>query len=388
MITPADIRQKAARLYLPFLRAWSGDQPFFPQEFPVGKLPSDYVELRKGVRVLQAQSKEVRGHGYTLEYQVQQKRFSGQQTMPVRAVIETEQDFLWLIEKEEEFSLFQQDVALIREQLPRLAVWIERSPQKVIGHHGLWPDLLAVCHYFLDHPRPNLYIRELPINVHTKFIERHRGIIRELLEQLLPQEAIPLVATTFEQHFGLREKEPLVRVRLLDEQLYTRYHLPLTDLSMPISQLEALDLLRGQHCIVTENEMTFLTLPPYKDTFALFGGGFMVRNLEGISWLARCPIIYWGDLDAQGFQILSSLRAFFPHVVSAMMDWETLSAFSEFCVASTPCPIRQLSHLTDEEHALFLHLAENNLRLEQEHISHTYAVRRLYSIINDVRYQV
>ncbi|HEU0004115.1 MAG TPA: Wadjet anti-phage system protein JetD domain-containing protein [Ktedonobacteraceae bacterium] len=388
MITPADIRQKAARLYIPFLRAWLDDRQFFPQEIPAGKLPSDYVELRKGVRALQAQSKEARGSGYTLEYQVQQKRFSGQQTVPVRASIETQQDFLWLIEKEEEFDLFRQDVTLIRERLPQLVVWIEQSPQKVIEHHGLWPDLLAVCRYFLDHPTSNLYIRELPINVHTKFIEQRRGIVRELLEQLLPQEAVPLAATTFEQRFGLREKDPFVRMRLLDEQLYTRYHLPLTELSVPVSQLEALDLLRGQRCIVTENEMTFLTLPPYKDTFALFGGGFMVRNLEGISWLAQCPILYWGDLDAQGFQILSGLRAFFPHVISVMMDRETLSTFSEFCVVGTPCLIQQLPHLTDEEHTLFLHLAENNLRLEQERISHAYAVRQLYSLITDIRYQV
>ncbi|MGH2498304.1 MAG: Wadjet anti-phage system protein JetD domain-containing protein [Ktedonobacteraceae bacterium] len=388
MITPADIRQKAARLYLPFLRAWLGDQPFFPQEIPIGKLPPDYVELRKGARALQAQSKETRGHGYTLEYQVQQKRFSGQQTVPVRALIETQQDFLWLVEKEEEFALFCQDVTLIRERLPQLAEWIERSPLKVIGHSGLWLDLLTVCRYFLIHPTSNLYMRELPINVHTKFIEQHRGIVRELLEQILPMEEAPLPAATLEQRFGLREKEPFVRLRLLDEQLYAHYRLPLTELSVPVSQVEALDLLRGQRCIVTENEMTFLTLPPYKDTFAIFGGGFMVRNLKGISWLAQCPILYWGDLDAQGFQILSSLRSFFPHVVSVMMDEETLSAFSEFCVASTPCLIRQLPHLTDEEHALFLHLAENNLRLEQEHISHAYAVRRLDSIITDVRSQV
>ncbi len=386
MITPSDIQQKADRLYLPFLRAWLSDQPFFPQNVPVGKLPSDYVELRKGVRVLQAQSKESRGHGYTLDYRVQQKRFSGQQTVPIRAMIETEQDFLWLVKKEEEFGLFCQDVALIREQLPQLAAWIERSPQKVIEHHGLWPDLLAVCRYFLDHPRSNLYIRELPVNVHTKFIEQHRGIMRELLEQLLPQETMVPAAATFEQRFGLREKEPLVRLRMLDEQLYNHYHLPLTELSVPLSQLETLDLLRGQCCIVTENEMTFLTLPLYKDTFAIFGGGFMVQNLETIPWLAQCHIIYWGDLDTQGFQILSALRAFFPHVISVLMDWETFSTFSEYCVTSTPCPIRYLPHLTVEEHALFIHLAENNLRLEQERISQAYAKRQLDSITIDAGY--
>jgi hypothetical protein len=377
MITPVDIRQKAARLYLSFLHAWLRDQPFFPLDFPVGKLSSDYLTLREGVRVLQAKSKEQRGYGYTLDYQVQQKRFSGQQTMPVRVIIATEQDFLRLVEKKEEFDLFRQDVALIREQLPQLEAWVACSPKKVIEQHGLWPDLLTVCRYFLEHPRPNLYLRELPINVHTKFIEQQRGCVRDLLEHLLPPDAIQSEAATFERRFGLREKESSVRIRLLDGQLHHRYNLPLTDVSVPVSQLSTLDLLRGQCCIVTENEMTFLTLPLYKDTFALFGGGFMVRNLEGISWLAGCPVLYWGDLDAQGFQILSNLRALFPHVTSVMMDWETFFAFAEFCVTGTPSYVRELPHLSPDEHTLFQHLTENNLRLEQEHISHKYAMKEL-----------
>jgi hypothetical protein len=384
VITPGDIRQKAARLYLPFLRAWLQAEAFFPIVFPVGKLPTDYLELRKGARDLQAQSREQHGYGYALEYEVQQKRFSGPQTLPVRVVIATERDFLRLVEKEEEFALFRQDVALIRERLPQLEAWMVQYPQRVIEQNGIWLDLLAVCCYFLERPRPQLYIRELPISVHTKFIEQHRGIVRELLEQILPVEAVTAEAVTFEQRFGLREKEPLVRVRLLDEQLNRRYELPLTELSVPSSQFATLNLLRGQRCIITENEMTFLTLPPWRNTFALFGGGFMVSNLENISWLTECPIFYWGDLDAQGFQILSRLRALFPHVVSVMMDQETFSAFATFCVASTPCLIRQLPHLTPEEHDLFLHLAENGLRLEQERISHAYALSLLERAIRRI----
>lgn len=381
MITPNDIRQKAARLYLPFLRASLQEERFFPLDFPVGKLPTDYLELRQGARDLQAQSKEQCGFGYTLEYQVQQKRFSGPQTLPVQVVIETEQDFLQLIKKEIEFAEFHQDVALIRTWLPRLEAWMRRYPQRVIEQHDIWIGLLAVCQYFLGYPRPQIYIRELPINVHTKFIEQHRGIVRELLEQLLPLEAMLPEAMTFEQRFGLREKEPLVRVRLLDEQLEKRYNLPLTELSVPASQFAALDLLCGQRCIVTENEMTFLTLLPQRDTFALFGGGFMVHNLGRVPWLAECPIFYWGDLDAQGFQILSRLRAVFPHVTSMMMDQETLSTFADFCVDGTPCPPQHLPHLTPEEHALFVHLAKEGIRLEQERINHTYALKQLEQLI-------
>ncbi len=377
MITPADIRQKAARLYLPFLQAWLQGCAFFPLDFPVGTLPKDYVELRAAVRALQAQSSEERGYGYAIQYQVQQTRRLGTQTLPARVLIETEQDFLRLLAKEEEFQHFRQDVALIRAQLPQLEAWLLHYPQKVIALHGLWNDLLAVCAYFLHHPRPGLYIRELPINVHTKFIEQHRGFIRELLEQLLPPTAITPDATTFEQRFGLREKEPYVRLRLLDQQLHTHCSLPLSELSVPLSQFAAFDFLSEQCCIITENEMTFLTLPSQPRAFALFGGGFQVGSLQAVPWLATCPIFYWGDLDAQGFQILSSLRALFPHVTSLMMDQETFIAFSVFSVPGTPTPVRQLPHLTSEERALFLHLAENNLRLEQERISHAYALKKL-----------
>src|SRR5262249_1385055 len=56
--------------------------------------------------------------------------------------------------------------------------------------------------YFVEHPRPQCYIRELPVRVHTKFVEQHAGILRELLEFLLPPEAIQPDAKTFTQRFG------------------------------------------------------------------------------------------------------------------------------------------------------------------------------------------
>lgn len=132
--------------------------------------------------------------------------------------------------------------------------------------------------------------------------------------------------------------------------------------------------LRGQRCMITENKMTFLTLPPLSETFAILGGGFGVSILSAIPWLCDSPIIYWGDLDAQGFQILSLLRSAFPHVISLMMDEQTFQTFAPFHVEGTPCNVRQLPHLTPEEHMLFLHLSDRTLRLEQERISHAYAL--------------
>jgi hypothetical protein len=377
MITPAEIIQKAGRLYLPFLRSWVQGENFFPHSLPVGSLPlSRYAQLRESVQLLMAQSKEQRGYGYTIEFEQYRTRKYEPQNLPKRIIIETEHDFLRLIAKEQEFVDFQQDVSLLHARQPGLHEWIVAHPQRVIDYHGRWPDLLEVCAYFVKHPRPHCYIRELPIRVHTKFVEQHAGILRELLEILLPPEAIQSDAKTFTQRFGLRNDEPLVRVRFLDDQLFKRYGLPLTDLSLPHSQFAQLPF-QTERCIITENKKVFLTLPTFHRTFAIFGEGFTVHSLCAIPWLAQCPIFYWGDLDAHGFQILSLLRETFPHVISLMMDEATLQAFSDFWVEGTPCAVQQLSHLTSEEHALFQHLARENIRLEQERIDHAYALQCL-----------
>jgi hypothetical protein len=378
MITPTEIIQKAQRRYLSCLQSWLRDEAFSPYEIPVGAPPTEFVALRSAVEALHRSAREQRGYGYSIRSEFRRTRQHGDQHLPVRVVIETQEDLLRLIGKEEEFGCFQADVVLIRERLPALNPWMERFPQRVIDSHGDWLDLLEVCLYFLEHPRPGLFMRELPIPIHTKFIEQHRGLLQDLLRFLLPASALDENATTFEQRFGLREEEPLVRVRLLDQQFARRYGLPIDDLTLPCSQFAALDL-QGQCCIITENKQTFLTVPALSEAFALFGGGFMVQNLAAIPWLKTCPLLYWGDLDAHGFQILALLRATFPHVVSVMMDRATLSAFANFHVVSTPFATRELPLLTAEEQVLFREVAEKTIRLEQEHITHAYALDRLHT---------
>lgn len=383
MITPGEIKLKAERQYLAFLQNWLRGEAFQPLSWPTGRPAGDFGSMRAEVQLLQNAEKKAHGLGYRIETLVQQTRALNTQTLPVRVWLDSSEDFLYLIEKTAEFACFSEDVALMRARLPLLEDWVERFPRKLLDYHTSWEGLLLVCHFFLEHPRPGLYIRELPINVHTKFIEQHQGILRELLDHLLPTGSITLDAPTFQQRYGLREEEPMARVRFLDEQLRARYGLPFNDLSVPCSQLARVDF-SGQICIITENKMTFLTLPQLPHALAILGGGFQVSNLAALPWLQTCPIIYWGDLDAQGFQILSQLRSIFPHVTSLMMDESTLLACAEFCVPGTPCRVRQLPYLTEDEHRLFVKLAEATNRLEQEHISQEYALEKLERCLSDL----
>ncbi|MEO1290170.1 MAG: Wadjet anti-phage system protein JetD domain-containing protein, partial [Chloroflexota bacterium] len=82
--------------------------------------------------------------------------------------------------------------------------------------------------------------------------------------------------------------------------------------------------------------------------------------------------LYWGDVDVQGFQILSALRKTFPHTRSILMDETTLSLFGQFKVIGTETTVATPLNLTMEERKLYHYLQEHNIRLEQEHISQPY----------------
>lgn len=379
MIAPEDIVRKAERQYRAVLRAWLAADDRFPMTFPLGKPASDLSARRREIDHLRRRSKEALGHGYALEWETVNQRTLGRQTIPRRAVIADLDDYLALIRKRTEFDAFTADAERIRRRLPALADWLSENPHRVIEHHGAWDDLLTVCRYFIDHPRPNVYIRELPIPVHTKFIEGHTRILRDLLDVLLTPSAIDTGKTEFAARYGLRDKPPLIRLRLLEGQLEWEHDLRLDDLSLPVEQAAHLlgDHLRPRRVIVVENLINFLTLPRLPNAVGIFGGGFGVHLLRGVDWLGQCALWYWGDIDAHGFGILSDLRGIFPHTRSVMMDRLTFDAHADYIVTGVSAADVRLDNLAAAERDLAEHVIAHQLRLEQEHIPHDYAVQAL-----------
>jgi hypothetical protein len=383
MINPQGIKKKAVRLYNEYLTALLKSESFFPKEIPFGKVNStdDYNIIKSEVKELINGSKDKLGYGYKVELARFNTRRYGLQSFPCRIYFENETDFLKFIKKEKEVSEFKISIFQIRERIPNLNDWINKNTSKVIDNIGKWNEMLKVCEYFQKNTKPNLYIRELPIEIHTKFIEENKGTLKQLLDFLLPNEAIRKDESEFEKRFYLRYDEPLIRVRALDQSLLTKYNLSFSDFSIPIIIFNDLKLENGRF-IITENKMNFLTLPYLKNTFGLFGGGFRIEILKQIDWLKKSDIIYWGDIDTQGFQILSQLRSYLPQTKSVMMDFETFNEFKDFTVTGTETNIDQLTNLTAEENQLFkylLNLKEKN-RLEQEKINHSFVVRKIENL--------
>ena len=148
--------------------------------------------------------------------------------------------------------------------------------------------------------------------------------------------------------FHLKEKEKRIRIRFLDKKLSPLEKF--TDLSFLLYELNQLNV-NCDYVLVAENEMNFLTLPALPNTIAIWsGGGFQVSYLKDIQWLRDKSFIYWGDIDAQGFQILNQFRVYFPATIAVMMDEETLSKFKYS--QGQPAPNQNLHRLTENEHKL------------------------------------
>ena len=374
MITPIEIKKKAENKYKVYLQSIVEGESFNPIVIVGDKKPNeDTVKFEEELTELISCSKEKKGYGYTIEYQTVKTKRHGIQDIPTSISFQTEYDYLKYINEEKDTAKFKKDITSILSSFPELKDWVYKYPIKVIEND--WESLLKVCKYFKAIPQPHLYIRELPIQVHTKFIENNKGIIRELLDIIIA-EHINVDEKQFESRFNLKYDETLVRCfRILDEAISQQLFRGIDDISIPISEFQHFSP-PIQTVYVVENKINMLAFPIKRDSIVIWGHGFGVDIMKNVEWLKTKKIYYWGDLDAYGFQILSEIRTHFEQVESFMMDRQTFDLFYEGD-KGTETNVEKDLCLTSEESEMFKYLKENNLRLEQEKIPHEYAKTKI-----------
>ena len=389
MITPAEIRQKALKLFSSgkLLQAELQGDELFPWTVTFRKPNAnqqlnDFTVIRGWIEALKKQSAETTDSGYQIRYKVLKHRQLGEQRLPDQIVFPTRDDLLRFIHKMLDFKQLVALASTSINRYPTLHDWICAKPQQFMKHQEYWPQLFAVCEYFVEHPQPNCYIRELGIQgIDSKFIEQHKGILSDLLDRLLAPEAISAIADgstlhRFERRYGLKYQEPLIRLRLLDSMLNP---LPLLDdLSLPLSQLAQWQVPCDK-VFITENKINGLSFPHQDDSIVIFGLGYGVDSLAKLSWLNTKELFYWGDIDTHGFSILSRLRGYFPKAKALMMDESTLKQLSHLCVEEpekSRCT-HVLKNLSVAEEALYQYLQLGHQRLEQERVPMQHVVKIL-----------
>lgn len=237
----------------------------------------------------------------------------------------------------------------------------------------------ALTRWFVDHPDSGLLPRAVAVEgVHGKWLEQHRSLVETLVS------AARGFPDGSRGELGLGRIEPVIRVRRLDPGL--RGSEGIKDISVPLPSAVGLfgEGPRPQAVLMVENLATFLSLPPTAPgtgAVVLWTKGYAVNLVAGLPWLAGARLLYWGDLDSDGFAILHQLRSALPQgreVESVLMDPVTVDRFASLGVPDPGDVSRVLPLLTPgEQQARDLLVTKGRLRLEQERVAWEYALTHL-----------
>ena len=234
-----------------------------------------------------------------------------------------------------------------------------------------WSDVLLVWDWLFSHPRERRFVRQLPIRgIDTKWVESHGRELRGLYRAVVGAD------------FAFAQPAKQFRCKACSAE--TRLG-GCNEFSLSAAQLNS-SSLRPKVVIICENLVNVLCLDDLPGTLAVHGSGYAAIELGSVSWLAETPILYWGDLDSNGFAILNDLRASLPHARSIMMDENTLNRYFDLCVNEPKPATGEFARLTLPERETLCALAQGdfargiaNLRLEQERIEWNWARERIES---------
>lgn len=237
--------------------------------------------------------------------------------------------------------------------------------------------LLRAAQWFRAHPTSGLSPRQVPVEgMHSKWLHKRLNLVRTVAQ--LPD-------------LGLTDTRPVgVHLTYLDpvhlEPGTGRVH----DCVYPGFDTEP--AYRPRVVMISENKDTAVLFPRVQGGIAMQGHGNAGPALiSRLDWVrAADRVIYWGDLDAKGLQIVNDYRALGVDIETILMDAATLTRFARYQsltddkgVTLTRSPRKPLPHLTGPErdayHALTAADDDAPIRVEQERIPLNEAVTALSS---------
>ena len=370
-----------------YLRDYAQGQTFAPIELPV-RAPSAAELLDRfddAVRWAERFQRDSHTSDGAARFVVTNRTVTGKMLganqLPARIRIESFGQLCELLETTPDVRVLDAILEQTRVTVPDLVPWVATHPLRAIEHHGIWADLLATVAWIAASNTERLYLRQIDLEgVDTKFLDRHRGLLDELLTATLPPERVDsrYTAGEFARKFGFLAKPTYTRLRLLSPD--PAFPSGVSELTLRNEELAGLELSASTVFIV-ENEVSYLAFPAVADSIVVFGSGFGVAGLGELPWLDSREIVYWGDIDTHGFDILHRLRNRFASASSILMDEETLLAHRRQWVSEPSPTSRPLGNLTAAEAALYRDLIDDRhgqaVRLEQERVRFSLVCRAL-----------
>jgi Uncharacterized protein conserved in bacteria C-term(DUF2220)/Uncharacterized protein conserved in bacteria N-term (DUF3322) len=255
---------------------------------------------------------------------------------------------------------------------------LQDNDRKVLVNAVIW---------LRQHPDASTWtLRQLPVpGMHTKWLDTHGALLRDAAGRDVRDEVRPRLTV---MHLTYVDPEHLASGRRRHDAWTTG---DVHDIAY-----------RPRVVLVVENRDSRLWFPPVSDTIVVEGGGKAAAALlASVRWIrAADHVLYWGDMDADGYKILDLFRATLAEpasdgepakpVTSILMEASDLHRYSQHGVNHDktgrlikPSP-EHLPHLTEAEATAYNTITTAGStpfrRIEQEAIPLTDAAVRLLQI--------
>jgi hypothetical protein len=247
--------------------------------------------------------------------------------------------------------------------------------------------LLRAVTWLRRHPDASAWTaRQLPVpGMHTKWLESHGALLRDVAGRDVRDE--------------VRSRPTVLHLTYVDPEHaasgHRRHDAWTTGDTHDVTY-------RPRIVLVVENRDSRLWFPPVQDTIVVEGvGKAAAALLANVPWIrAADHVVYWGDIDADGYAILDRFRAALAEpacddasskpVTSILMDATDLHRYAEYGVNHDKAgrPIKPsatiLPHLTEAEATAYDTIATAGptpfRRIEQEAIPLSHAATRLLDV--------
>lgn len=242
-------------------------------------------------------------------------------------------------------------------------------------------DFTLLCRaadWFATHDATGLTPRQVPLEgMHAKWLNTRQALVRELAGiddlRLLPPHPARIHFTYLDPTYRASGR---------------RVHDAAT-----VGDAPAL-AYRPRIVIISENKDTAIHMPPVPDAISVEGVGKGGSTAAAFDWIRNADhVLYWGDMDVDGFEILDGFRAAGIPARSLLMDKNAFDTWERYGTNDDPKgqPLRAaapkpLPHLTYSERELYLCLSDpawtRYRRVEQERIPLVDAHRLLTELIS------
>lgn len=119
--------------------------------------------------------------------------------------------------------------------------------------------------------------------------------------------------------------------------------------------------------LIVENLETFHSeAAKSRDRLVIWGGGWKATLLRDIHARFPRPILYWGDIDKEGYEIFGNLKGSITDLQATLMDRATIDSYRHLAVKRDPYlgPFQSVTDLQDE----YQDVCRSGLCIEQEKI--------------------